>query len=65
MAAGKRVRVKFVDADDNPIPNVNVVIKRWRNKSTLFNTATRKIPDNKIPRLSDDQGIFAWGLVAR
>lgn len=60
LQRGKKLRLKFVDHKGSPIPNVSVRISEWHGKEALFNMSHSNVKDTKIPRSSNDRGIYTW-----
>jgi beta-lactamase regulating signal transducer with metallopeptidase domain/thiol-disulfide isomerase/thioredoxin len=59
LKPGKKLRIRFVDRDGEPIPRVGVSIERWngvRNLMTNPNWHVRL----EIPTRANDQGVFEW-----
>jgi beta-lactamase regulating signal transducer with metallopeptidase domain len=60
LRPGKTTRIRFVDEAGAAIPEVYVVIVRWRGGNTLYNRGMPSILDTKIPMRADRQGIYEW-----
>jgi RNA polymerase sigma factor (sigma-70 family) len=63
MQPGKPIRLRFVDAAGQPVPNVYVSLRGWKGAKSLtsnFNPNHPKVPDPKIPRSADANGVWNW-----
>ncbi|HKI18417.1 MAG TPA: M56 family metallopeptidase, partial [Isosphaeraceae bacterium] len=60
LRPGKTIRIRFVDEAGAAIPEVSVMVERWRDGNTLYNHGMRFIFDTKIPMRADRQGIYEW-----
>jgi hypothetical protein len=60
LKRGKTMRIKFVDTSGAPVAQVGVSIAGWRGAKSLYNYKHANVIDTKIPRQSDDQGIYEW-----
>lgn len=60
LQRGKKLRIHFVDHDGRPVPDVNVLITKWRKNEGLFNIKHSNVVDSKIPRQSDKNGVYEW-----
>jgi uncharacterized GH25 family protein len=50
LAAGESLRIHFIDEIGAPVPEVSVLIQRWRGNAGLFNIKHPNVLDSKIPR---------------
>ena len=57
---GHALQIRFIDAHRNPIPDVGVGIRTWRDKKSLYNHRHPEVLDTQIPAISDGQGIYQW-----
>ncbi len=60
MAKGKKLHLKFVDANGDPVPKVRVGLKKWRGIESLYNIQHPNVVDSKIPTVSDENGEYIW-----
>jgi uncharacterized GH25 family protein len=63
MAAGKTIRLRIVDSAGKPVPNAYVGILGWKGSKSLqtsHNLNHPKVPDTKIPRQANAEGIWEW-----
>lgn len=60
LKQGNVLRVKFVDENGQPIPDVYVGIREWRGKESLYNHRHPNVLDTKIPIKADRNGIYEW-----
>lgn len=63
MVAGKPIRLRIVDAAGRPVPNAFVGIQGWKGSKSLYwdhNPNHPKVPDTKIPRRANEDGIWRW-----
>jgi uncharacterized GH25 family protein len=60
LKPGKKLRLKFIDGTDKPIPRVYVGIEGWRGCKSLYNQVHPNVLDTKIPRQADKNGIYEW-----
>jgi hypothetical protein len=63
MKPGKTVELTFVDSAGKPVPGVRVDIVKCQASDvlqTLYNPPNPKLPDVKIPRCADENGIWKW-----
>ena len=60
LKKGTPIRLRFVDHNGRPIPNVAVGINRWRNIQSLYNHIHPNVLPSGIPVESDAQGIYEW-----
>lgn len=52
MKPGKRLAIKFVNAEGKPVPNVRLHIERWRGLFSLDNS--------KTPKRANYDGLYVW-----
>jgi RNA polymerase sigma factor (sigma-70 family) len=60
---GKPIRLRVVDAAGKPVPKASVSIIGWRGSKSLqsaHNPNHPKVPDTKIPRQADADGVWQW-----
>jgi thiol-disulfide isomerase/thioredoxin len=63
MQPGKPIRLRFVDAAGKPVPHVWVSLIGWKGSKSLisnYNPNHPKVPDPKIPRSADADGVWTW-----
>ena len=60
LAAGKPLRIHFIDETGAPVPDVRVGIGRWRHTLALFNHKHPNVLDSKIPRQANKDGLYEW-----
>ena len=63
MRTGKTIRMRFVDATGKPVPKVSISLMSWRGSEaiqSMHNPNHPKIPDTKIPRRADANGVWEW-----
>ena len=63
MAAGKTIRLRIVDVAGKPIPKAYVSIAGWKGGKSLqsyHNPNYPQVPDPKIPRKCDGEGVWEW-----
>jgi len=60
LEKGNRLRIHFVDENENAVPNVSVSIQSWRGSKALYNHRHPNVLNTQIPTKSDDKGIFTW-----
>jgi uncharacterized GH25 family protein/thiol-disulfide isomerase/thioredoxin len=60
LKAGKKLRIRVVDADDKPVPQTYFHIEDWRGAMSLYNDSHPNVLNSKIPTNSDKNGIFEW-----
>ena len=60
LTRGKKLHLRFVDAEGKPVPRVYVGLKKWRGIESLYNTKHPNVKDTQIPRVSDENGEFIW-----
>lgn len=60
LEQGKLLRIRFIDDDGKPVPNVGVGIRGWRGRESLYNHRHPNVLDTQIPIQSDSAGIFNW-----
>ncbi len=57
---GKKLRLKFVDAEQRPVPDVSVTITKWRGAESLYNYKHSNVVDVHIPRSANSDAIYEW-----
>ncbi len=60
LKKGKSLRIRFIDEDGSPVPNVGVGIREWRGRQSLYNHRHPNVLNTKIPVKSDTDGKFKW-----
>jgi len=60
LKKGKTLRLRFVDSDGKPIPEVAVGIDGWRGGKSLYNVKHPIVLETQIPRRSDTNGVYEW-----
>jgi len=60
LEKGKSLRIRFVDEDGGPVPNVYVGVRGWRGRQSLYNHRHPNVLNTKIPVKSDNDGAFKW-----
>lgn len=60
LKPGNVLRVKFVDENGQPIPEVYAGIREWRGKQSLYNHRHPNVLDTKIPLQANKDGIYEW-----
>ncbi len=60
LARGKKLRLKFVDDQGTPVPDVYVAVDKWRGVESLYNHKHPNVVDVQIPRTADKDGIYEW-----
>ncbi|MFZ1006402.1 MAG: carboxypeptidase-like regulatory domain-containing protein [Candidatus Sulfotelmatobacter sp.] len=60
LHAGKKLRIRFVDSQGTPVPNVGVTIGGWQEVKSLYNYKHTNVIDTKIPRQADKNGVYQW-----
>ena len=63
LAAGKPVKLRFVDSAGKPVPNARVHLREWRNSKSIYsdhNPNYPKLPDSGIPAKADAAGLWVW-----
>ncbi|MEX2026806.1 MAG: carboxypeptidase-like regulatory domain-containing protein [Pirellulaceae bacterium] len=63
MEPGKPIRLRIVDAAGKPVPNAYVSLVGWKGSQSIqssHNPNHPKVPDTKIPRRTDADGIWEW-----
>jgi thiol-disulfide isomerase/thioredoxin len=63
MAPGKPIRLRIVDAAGKPLPKAYVGIRGWKGSKSLqsdHNPNHPKVPDTKIPRRTNVDGMWEW-----
>jgi protocatechuate 3,4-dioxygenase beta subunit len=60
LKPGKKLRIKFIDDNSKPIPDVYVLIDSWRNCKSLYTHRHPNVLDAKIPDKADKNGIYEW-----
>jgi hypothetical protein len=57
---GRKLRIKFVDEEGKPIPEVGIGIAGWRGIKSLYNHKHSNVLDAKIPDKADENGVYEW-----
>ena len=60
LKPGNNLQIQFKDPDGNPIPNVYVRVRRWRNSEAMYNYRHPNVLDTKIPGISNSEGLYNW-----
>lgn len=60
LKPGKTLRVRVVDERGNPVSHAWFGVDEWRGAKSLFNELHPNVKDSKIPRGSNNQGIYEW-----
>ena len=60
LEAGKRLRIKLVDQQGNPISKGGIGIGEWRGTEAIYNEKHPNVPDSGIPRFFNAEGIYEW-----
>ena len=63
MEPGKPIRLRIVDAAGKPVPNAYISLVGWKGSQSIqssHNPNHPKVPDTKIPRRTDADGIWEW-----
>src|SRR5262245_45740452 len=63
LEPGKPVRLRVVDAAGKPVSKASVDITGWKGSEslqTIHNPNHPKIPDTRIPRQTDGDGLWEW-----
>jgi RNA polymerase sigma factor (sigma-70 family) len=63
MGPGKPIRLRVVDAAGKPVPRAYVNIMEWKRSKSIqtdHNPNHPKVPDTKIPRRTDADGVWDW-----
>jgi uncharacterized GH25 family protein len=60
LQRGNLLRIKFVDENGEPIPEVYVGLRGWRGKESLYNHKHPNVLDTKIPLQADKDGVYEW-----
>lgn len=65
LQKGTAIRLRFIDRNGRPIPNVAVGVNRWRGLQSLYNHIHPNVLPSGIPVEANDQGIFEWNWAPR
>ena len=60
LKPGNPIELQIVDQAGNPVPDVYVGIGEWRGTEAIYNEQHSNVPDSRIPRKSDSNGIYRW-----
>ncbi len=63
LAAGKPVKLRFVDSAGKPVPNARVFLKEWRNSKSIYsdhNPNHPNLPGTGISPKADAAGLWVW-----
>lgn len=60
LKPGKTLRLRVVDDQGAPVSNVFFQVAGWRGSESLYNYDHPNVKDSKIPRHSDENGIYEW-----
>ena len=60
MVGGETIKIKFVDQEGKPIPEVYVGVKKWRGVESIYNHQHPNVIDSKIPIQADANGVYIW-----
>lgn len=73
LKPGKKLEIHCVDADGNPIPDVEVTLggnvlsngnptpdSGWKRKANIYNSKDEGIPETNIPNTTDTNGVYRW-----
>lgn len=60
LQPGKKLRIRFVDDEGKAVPDMSVLITKWRGNEGLFNIKHSNVMDTKIPRQADKDGVYEW-----
>jgi beta-lactamase regulating signal transducer with metallopeptidase domain/thiol-disulfide isomerase/thioredoxin len=66
LKPGRRLSIRFVDADGAPVPQAGVYLgassgpNTWNNSNALHNQSGSGVPEYGIPRRADDDGLYVW-----
>ena len=60
LKPGRTIRLRIVDGSGAPVPQVEVEFSRWRDSRSLYNVKHPYVLDNKIPRYTDEEGLYEW-----
>jgi Carboxypeptidase regulatory-like domain len=63
MEPGKPIRLRIVDAAGKPVASAYVSLVGWKGSQSIqssHNPNHPKVPDTKIPRRTDADGIWEW-----
>jgi RNA polymerase sigma factor (sigma-70 family) len=63
MGPGKPIRLRVVDGAGKPVPRAYVNIMEWKRSKSIqsdHNPNHPPVPDTKIPRRTDADGIWEW-----
>ena len=60
LKPGKRLAIKVVDLDGNPVPNAYFHIGSWPSVEPLFNGGQSSVFNSRIPRSANEKGVYLW-----
>jgi RNA polymerase sigma factor (sigma-70 family) len=63
MGPGKPIRLRVVDPAGKPVPHAYVNILGWKGSKSIqssHNPNHPKVPDTKVPRKADADGVWEW-----
>ena len=60
LKPGKKLQIRFVDPDGNPVPNTYVRVEKWRDSKAMYNHRHPNVLETKIPGISDANGLYTW-----
>lgn len=60
LEPGKRLAIRFVDSAGHPVPEVYVMLQKWRGTGALYNRKHPNVPESGIPRHADEDGRYLW-----
>ncbi len=60
LQPGHSITIKIVNQQGQPIPEASVQIGEWRGTEAIFNQDHPNVPDSRIPRKADKDGIYRW-----
>lgn len=60
LTKGKKIHLKFVDTEGNPVPGIYVSLMSWRGIQSLYNMQHPNVKSSQIPRMADENGEYVW-----
>ena len=60
LTEGHLLQLRFLDPDGMPVPDVQVGIREWRGKRSLYNHRHPDVLDTRIPVSANEKGIYQW-----
>lgn len=60
MKPGKRLTLKIVGSNGNPIPKARISLGKWRGVESLYNHRHSNVLNSRIPTHSDENGVYIW-----